>query len=145
MCRKIYHSSEKKILFFIQSHKFFQIHKLIFSCIFFQREHSNDHEIVLHNVSVVATEGIYKCQVSGEGPLFATEVHSKKLRVAGKVIQYNTDRGSHFVCRINFSEKIPLLWDIISRLGSTPTAFISSTCNIILTTECALYCTWIYS
>ena len=74
-----------------------------------QREHSNDHEIVLHNVSVVATEGIYKCQVSGEGPLFATEVHSKKLRVAGKVIQYNTDRGSHFVCRINFSEKIPLL------------------------------------
>ena len=50
----------------------------------FQREHSNDHEIVLHNVSVVATEGIYKCQVSGEGPLFATEVHSKKLRVAGK-------------------------------------------------------------
>lgn len=46
------------------------------------REHSNDHEIVLHNVSVVATEGIYKCQVSGEGPLFATEVHSKKLRVA---------------------------------------------------------------
>ena len=48
-----------------------------------QKEYSNDHEIVLHNVSVLATEGIYKCQVSGEGPLFATEVQDKKLRVAG--------------------------------------------------------------
>ena len=50
----------------------------------FQKEYSNEREVVLHNVSILATEGIYKCQVSGEGPLFATEVQSKKLRVAGE-------------------------------------------------------------
>ena len=39
--------------------------------------------MVLRNVSD-ASAGEYKCQVSGEGPLFNTQTQTKSLRVAGK-------------------------------------------------------------
>lgn len=50
--------------------------------VFLDKAQSDDRQVVLHNVTVAGTEGEYKCQVSGEGPLFATEIQTKKLRVA---------------------------------------------------------------
>ena len=41
---------------------------------------------MLRNISDESA-GEYKCQVSGEGPLFNTETQSKRLRVAGKHIR----------------------------------------------------------
>ena len=46
--------------------------------------------VVLRNISDESA-GDYKCQVSGEGPLFNTETQSKRLRVAGKYIFYWID------------------------------------------------------
>ena len=54
-------------------------------CIYFgflQKKQADEKQVVLSNVSILATEGNYKCQVSGEGPLFATAAQTKRLRVA---------------------------------------------------------------
>ena len=47
--------------------------------------------VVLQNITDESA-GEYKCQVSGEGPLFNTEILSKRLRVAGKYISYLIDK-----------------------------------------------------
>ena len=49
---------------------------------FLQKKLADEKQVVLSNVSILATEGNYKCQVSGEGPLFATAAQTKRLRVA---------------------------------------------------------------
>ena len=49
---------------------------------FLQKKQADEKQVVLSNVSILATEGNYKCQVSGEGPLFATAAQTKRLRVA---------------------------------------------------------------
>jgi len=54
---------------------------------------ADERQVVLSNVSILATEGNYKCQVSGEGPLFATTSQTKRLRVA-KVPTKPPDIGS---------------------------------------------------
>ena len=36
-------------------------------------------------MSVLASEGDYKCQVSGEAPRFAIEAQTKRLRVASRL------------------------------------------------------------
>ncbi|XP_040563598.1 uncharacterized protein [Lepeophtheirus salmonis] len=42
---------------------------------------TNESQVALRNISWTSA-GNYKCQVSGEGPLFATEFQTKRLRVA---------------------------------------------------------------
>ena len=42
----------------------------------------DDKQVVLRNVSLSDTPGDFKCQVSGEGPLFNTVFQTKALRVA---------------------------------------------------------------
>ena len=47
-----------------------------------QKNLTRERRVVLRNVSVGLSEGEYKCQISGEGPLFATVDRSRTLRVA---------------------------------------------------------------
>ena len=47
-----------------------------------QKNRTHENQVVLRNVSVKGSAGEYKCQISGEGPLFNTEEESKNLRVA---------------------------------------------------------------
>ena len=49
----------------------------------FQRHVCDDRQVGLRNVTRAA-EGTYECQVSGEGPLFATVSQEKELKVAGE-------------------------------------------------------------
>ena len=63
---------------------------LIFLSYFMQKNLVNMTYVVLQNISDESA-GEYKCQVSGEGPLFNTEILSKRLRVAGKYISYLID------------------------------------------------------
>ena len=48
-----------------------------------QRHACDDRQVGLRNVTRAA-EGTYECQVSGEGPLFATVSQEKELKVAGE-------------------------------------------------------------
>jgi len=50
--------------------------------VYINKEESDARQVVLSNVSVLASEGDYKCQVSGEAPRFAIEAQTKRLRVA---------------------------------------------------------------
>jgi len=61
--------------------------------VFIDKKQADEKQVVLSNVSILATEGNYKCQVSGEGPLFATAAQTKRLRVA-KVPTKPPDIGS---------------------------------------------------
>ena len=48
-----------------------------------QRHACDERQVGMRNVTRAA-EGTYECQVSGEGPLFATVSQQKELRVAGE-------------------------------------------------------------
>jgi hypothetical protein len=50
--------------------------------VYFQISLSDESSVFLRNVTL-ATSGDYKCQVSGEGPLFSTVSQTKTLKVAG--------------------------------------------------------------
>ncbi len=50
-----------------------------------QEETADDRQVVVRNASLM-TSGEFRCQVSGEGPLFATVTTSKMLRVAGTLV-----------------------------------------------------------
>jgi len=47
-----------------------------------QKNSSNNFEVYLEDITTESA-GEYKCQVSGEGPLFSTFSQSKNLRAAG--------------------------------------------------------------
>ena len=64
-----YGQGEKRVLFFL----------------LLQEETADDRQVVVRNASLM-TSGEFRCQVSGEGPLFATVTTSKMLRVAGKLV-----------------------------------------------------------
>ena len=83
---------------------------LTFSSCFFKASKTDHQHLFLKNVTR-ETAGEYKCQVSGEGPLFATEAQSKQLRVAGELhIQYllkKKAQKNQYLCSItNFSQNI---------------------------------------
>ena len=48
----------------------------------FQKSQADNRQVVIKKVSVLASEGEYKCQISGESPSFTTETQTKRLRVA---------------------------------------------------------------
>ena len=56
--------------------------KELFFSLLLQEETADDRQVVVRNASLM-TSGEFRCQVSGEGPLFATVTTSKMLRVAG--------------------------------------------------------------
>ncbi len=59
--------------------------KEFFFSFLLQEETADDRQVVVRNASLM-TSGEFRCQVSGEGPLFATVTTSKMLRVAGKLV-----------------------------------------------------------
>ena len=60
----------------------------------FQPKLTNSTQVVLHNITD-ASAGEYKCQVSGEGPLFDTQTQTKELKVAGRVYMLGYCSLSH--------------------------------------------------
>lgn len=67
---------------------------------------TDDRQLVLRNVSF-STGGEFKCQVSGEGPLFATVSREKTLRIAGNILQleinFSQDNDSLYVFSVTYS------------------------------------------